>query len=58
MPAVIAPADFDAWLTAATGSEALLRPFPPEPMEAYPVGKAVGNVKNKGSELVEPLPAH
>jgi hypothetical protein len=37
------------------GSEALLRPFPPEPMEAYRVGSAVGNVKNKGLELVEPL---
>jgi putative SOS response-associated peptidase YedK len=50
-----APADFDDWLAAAPGSEALLRPFPPEPIEAYPVGKAVGNVKNKGPELVAPL---
>jgi putative SOS response-associated peptidase YedK len=56
MPEVIAPADFDAWLSAAPGSETL-RPFPAEPMEAYPVSNAVGNVKNDGPELVEPLPA-
>src|SRR5437867_2679230 len=39
MPVVIAPSDFDAWLTAAPGSEGLLLPFPPELMEAYPVSK-------------------
>jgi hypothetical protein len=43
--------------TAAPGSEALLRSFPSEQMEAYPVSKAVGNVKNKGSKLIEPLRA-
>ena len=29
--------------------------FPPEPMEAYPVGKAVDYVKNEGLELVARL---
>jgi putative SOS response-associated peptidase YedK len=53
MPVVITPADFDAWLTAAPGSEALLRRCPPEPMESYPVSKAVGSMKNDGPELVE-----
>jgi putative SOS response-associated peptidase YedK len=55
MPAVIAPADFDTWLSAAPNSSALLRPYPAEPMEAYPVSRSVGNVKNEGLWLVEPL---
>jgi putative SOS response-associated peptidase YedK len=57
MPAIVDLADFAAWLTAAPGSEALLRPYPAERMEAYPVGTAVGNVRNQGPELIEPLPA-
>ena len=55
MPVVIAPADFDAWLTVAPGSAALLRAYPPESMEAYPVSKAVGNVKTYGPKLAEPI---
>ena len=57
MPAIIDPADFPAWLTAAPGSASLLRPFPAERMAAYKVGPAVGSVRNKGPELIEPLPA-
>ena len=30
----------------------LLRPFPAERMECWPVGKAVGNVRNQGPELI------
>ena len=52
MPAIVALADFDAWLSVAAGSEALLRPFPAEAIEAYPVSRAVGNVKNEELELV------
>jgi putative SOS response-associated peptidase YedK len=55
MPVVIAPEDFDAWLSAAPGSEALMRPYPPDQMEAYPVSKAVGSPKNDGAELVESI---
>jgi putative SOS response-associated peptidase YedK len=55
MPAIIGLADFDAWLSVAAGSEALLRPFPVEAMEAYPVSRAVGNVKNEELELVKPV---
>jgi putative SOS response-associated peptidase YedK len=57
MRPALAPADFDAWPSAAPGSGGLLRPSPPEAMEAYPVSKAVGNVKNDGLELGEALPA-
>jgi putative SOS response-associated peptidase YedK len=43
------------WLGEAVVSpdalKALLRPFPADRMEAWPVGKAVGNVKNDGPEM-------
>ena len=55
MPAIIAPVDFEAWLSVAAGSEVLLRPFPAEAMEAYPVSRAVGNVNNEGLDLVEAI---
>ena len=56
MPAIIDPTDFQAWLEARPGSAALLRPYPAERMAAYKVGAAVGSVRNKGPELIEPLP--
>ena len=34
----------------------LLTPAAPGALEAFPVSKAVGNVRNNGPELVEPLP--
>jgi len=34
---------------------ALLQPYPEELMHAYPIGKAVGNVKNDEPGLMEPL---
>jgi putative SOS response-associated peptidase YedK len=57
MPAIIDPADFERWLIAAPDSEELLLPYPADRMEAYRVGAAVGNVKNQGHELIEPLQA-
>jgi putative SOS response-associated peptidase YedK len=33
--------------------KAMLKPFPSERMSAWPVGKAVGNVKNDGPDLIE-----
>lgn len=54
MPVVIDAADYGDWLAGAPGSEALLRPYPAEALEAYPVAAAVGNVRNDGPELVEP----
>ena len=55
MPAIIAPADFDAWLSVAAGPEELLRLFPAEAMEAYPVSRPVGNVRSEELELIEPV---
>ena len=57
MPAIIAPTDFDAWLSISPRSEELLRPFPAGSIEAYPVSRAVGSVKNEGLDLLAPIPA-
>jgi putative SOS response-associated peptidase YedK len=58
MPAILAGADQAAWLDPENRQAAvLLRPFDAEAMEAYPVGLAVGNPRNDGPELIEPLRA-
>ena len=57
MPAILAREDYAAWLgeTEATADElkALLKPCPPEIMEAVPISLRVGSVKNDGPELIE-----
>jgi putative SOS response-associated peptidase YedK len=56
---ILDPADFPAWLgeTPAAPDElkALLRPFPPERMEAHPIGPEIGNVRNDNAGLIERL---
>ncbi|WP_248924714.1 SOS response-associated peptidase [Paenibacillus hamazuiensis] len=57
MPAILRPEDEAMWLNREVRQtdalQALLRPYPAEEMEAYPVSKAVGNVKNEAPFLVE-----
>ena len=61
MPAILDADSNRAWLgEEAAGVEellALLRPYPADRMEAYPVSPAVGNVKNNDPSLIEPLPS-
>ena len=59
MPVILGDEDVAKWLgkEAANSDEIadLLRPFDAGRMAAWPVSKAVGNVKNKGRELIEPV---
>ena len=57
MPLMLAPEDFAGWLGKPDERAALLRPFPADDMEMWPVTSAVGNVKNTGAELIEPIGA-
>jgi len=57
MPLMLAPGDFAGWLGAPDSRAALLRPYPADEMEMWPVTTAVGNVKNTGAELIEPTGA-
>lgn len=63
MPVIVAPEDYAQWLGTGKDStpreldqlQHLLRPFDTQKMAAYPVDKAVGNTRNEGSGLIEPL---
>ena len=57
MPVIIPPEDFDAWLDPKTPKDvlvAMLKPYPADQMESYPVRQTVNKVQNEGPELLEP----
>ncbi|MFD0713644.1 SOS response-associated peptidase [Paenibacillus sp. GCM10027626] len=58
MPVILQPEDEQLWLDRKLHSskpiEPLLRPFPAELLEAYPVTAAVGNVKFDTAVCIEP----
>jgi putative SOS response-associated peptidase YedK len=60
-PVVFSPQLAREWLDRATPPEraeqmALFQGEPSEAFEWYRVAKAIGNVRNQGAELIEPLP--
>lgn len=59
MPVILHEEDEETWLNRnnqnAEQLMSLLKPFPAENMEAYPVSPAVGNVKNDSKELIKPV---
>ena len=59
MPLMVEPDRWGSWLDPGTGQDELLDllvPAAPGRLEAYPVSTLVGNVRNNGPQLVEPLP--
>ena len=57
MPLMVERDRWADWLDPRVGGRLdLLVPAAPGGLEAFPVSTAVGNVKNNGPELVEPLP--
>ncbi len=60
MPLLVTPERRTAWLDPRTPKDrlpSLLVPAQQHGLEAYPVSTAVGNVRNNGPELIDPLPA-
>ncbi|MCC9076558.1 SOS response-associated peptidase [Litorilinea aerophila] len=63
MPVIVAPEDYQNWLTIDLDRERerasllhhLLRPFPAEAMEAYPVSTYVNSPRNEGADCIAPL---
>ena len=59
MPAIVAPADFDAWLDCSdetTGrAAALLKPAPDDTIEFFEVSPQVNSYKSDGPELQAPV---
>jgi putative SOS response-associated peptidase YedK len=61
MPVILAEEDWPRWLGETPADEAalqaLLRPYPSERMKLWPVGPSIGNWRNDGPELAEPVAA-
>lgn len=60
MPVILKPEDEELWLdphTEVPSLNQLLRPYPTESMEAYPVSRAVNDPANDNPELIKPVPA-
>ena len=57
MPVILAPDDYAQWLQGADAKAltALLRPFPAQRMQAYPVSTRVNNPRNNDPECAKPL---
>jgi len=61
MPIILAESDWPKWLGEEPATEeellSLLEPCPDEALKIWAVDNAVGNVKNTGPQLVEPVAA-
>jgi len=59
MPVILDPARWPLWLgeepAAADALLAILTPYPPAGMAAWPVSKRVGDVKNNDPSLIDPI---
>jgi putative SOS response-associated peptidase YedK len=59
MPVILAAADFARWIDPemrdAAAALTLLRPYPAEQLEAYPVGLRVNNPGNDDPTCIAPL---
>ncbi|MCK9203593.1 MAG: SOS response-associated peptidase [Saccharofermentanaceae bacterium] len=57
MPVMLLPEDEKAWLEKPTETEltSLLKPYPPEAMEAYPISCLVNSPQNNGPDIIKPL---
>jgi putative SOS response-associated peptidase YedK len=59
MPVILDRADYVRWLgqrpVTTNELQAMLRPYPANEMEAVKIGLRIGNVRNDGAALVEPV---
>jgi len=59
MPVILSPDNYDRWLdptnTDISELQQLLRPFPADEMESYPVSKAVNRAGQDDPRMIEPI---
>lgn len=59
MPVILPPESYGSWLAAnprlGSALKLLLRPYPAQGMEAFPVSQAVNNPRSDGPELARPI---
>jgi hypothetical protein len=53
MPVILGSKDWEKWLGEEPANDNELKAFPSERMSAWPIGKAISNVKNDDAELIE-----
>jgi len=53
MPVILDRSEWDRWLSTPEERAKLLRPYPAERMECWPIGKAVGSVRNDDASLIK-----
>jgi putative SOS response-associated peptidase YedK len=60
MPVILDPADYDLWLDPEVEDrdllQPLLRPYPTQSMDGYPVSRYVNSPDNDSPKCIEPLP--
>ena len=58
MPVILPPNTWDMWLLTEEESTQLLlevlKPYPYDDLEAYPVSRRVNDARNEGAELIRP----
>ena len=55
MPAILAPGDYDRWLSAEPDPHDLLVTYPSEPMRMWPISKRVNKPENDDPAILEPI---
>jgi putative SOS response-associated peptidase YedK len=55
MPLIIAPGDYGRWLGDEPNPYDLMRPFPAEPMQIWPISTRVNKPENDDSSILEPI---
>ena len=55
MPLILAPRDYERWLSDAPDPGDLMRPYPPEPMRMWSISTRVNKPENDDPSIVEPI---
>jgi putative SOS response-associated peptidase YedK len=55
MPLILAPGDYERWLSDEPDPRDLLRPFPAEPMRMWPISTRVNKPENDEPSLLDPV---
>ena len=55
MPLIIAPSDYERWLSDDPDPSDLMQPFPAEPMRMWPISTRVNKPENDDPSIVQPI---
>jgi len=55
MPLILAPGDYNRWLSDEADPPDLMKPFPAEPMRMWPISTRVNKPENDDPSIIKPL---